>query len=233
MITLGVLHRNNCKLACMFIDKFFSSPEAEEVKLIWIDNDSNDDSADHVSKLLRQSDLFIKSNVNLGVIGGRNKIFDEFDKIESTHLIFLDNDQLVSPGWLNNYKSHSNFENAIIGLEAWQLDNNFKPFKMCNSNDGQFSYVGCGGMCIPKDIYKKLGKFDDKLGMAYFEDPDYCFRAFESNIDVKWKQNKYVIHLAHQTLGKMNNRGDIFSKSAQYFRSKWRGRKDLLLRGKA
>ena len=232
MIMVGVLHRNDSKLAKMFLDKFYSSAEADKCKIVWLDNASSDDSVEVVENSLRDSDVFVKSDSNLGVIGGRNSIFDLFEKDDCSHLIFLDNDQITSPGWLDNYTNHKDFNSAILGLEAWQLDNNLKPFKMCGANDRIFSYVGCGGMCIPKDIFKKIGKFDHNLGMAYFEDPDYCFRAFDSGVDIRWNPNKYILHLAHQTLGKMNNRGEMFSKSAQYFRNKWRSRKDLILRGK-
>lgn len=233
MILVGVLHRNDSKLARMFLDKFYSSPESSECKIFWLDNASTDDSVEVVKNSLRSSDVFFRSDVNLGVIGGRNRIFDFFDTGECSHILFLDNDQIPSPGWLGSYTSHKDFNSAILGLEAWQLDNNMKPFKMCNLNDKIFSYVGCGGMCIPREVFNKIGKFDHNLGMAYFEDPDYCFRAFDSGVDVRWSSNKHIVHLAHQTLGKMNNRGEMFSKSANYFRNKWRNRKDLLLRGKA
>jgi len=233
MITLGVLHRNDEKLANMFLDKFFSSSESEKVKIVWLDNASEDNSSNLVSKRLRGDDVFIQSTVNLGVIGGRNAIFDSFAGQDTTHLIFLDNDQIVSDGWLLNYINHPGFEKSICGLEAWQLDNNMKPYKMCNANDKVFSYVGCGGMSIPRTCFDIIGKFDSNLGMAYFEDPDYCFRAFDKNLSVHWVPNKYVLHLAHQTLGKMPNRSAMFSKSAQYFRNKWRERKDLLMRGRS
>lgn len=232
MIMVGVLHRNDSKLAKMFLDKFYSSPESNRCKIVWVDNASSDDSVDFVKKSIRSSDLFIKSDVNLGVIGGRNLIFDTFEKDECSHIIFLDNDQIASPGWLENYTNSNYFSDSIIGLEAWQLDNNLKPFKMCGVNDKIFSYVGCGGMCIPRSVFDKVGKFDHNLGMAYFEDPDYCFRAFDLGISIKWNPNKHILHLAHQTLGKMNNRNEMFSKSAQHFRSKWRDRKDLVLRGR-
>lgn len=232
MITLGILHRNDEKLAQLFLDKFFATNECLKCNIIWIDNDSEDDSVSVVEKRLRGEDLLIKSDTNLGVIGGRNLIFDEFEKTDTSHLIFLDNDQLVSSGWLKNYESNSSFENSICGIEAWQLDNNMKPFKMCGKMDKMFSYVGCGGMSIPRTVQKKIGKFDSNLGMAYFEDPDYCFRAFESNVPVAWLPNPYIFHLAHQTLGKMTNRNAMFSKSAQYFRNKWRHKKDLIMRGR-
>jgi len=231
MITLGVLHRNDEKLANLFLDKFFATSEADECILVWLDNASEDNSASIVKNRLRDKDVFILSDINLGVIGGRNKIFDEFKNQETSHLIFLDNDQIVSPGWLDNYKKSINFNECISGLEAWQLDNNMKPFKMCTVSDKFFSYVGCGGMCIPRECFNKIGKFDINLGMAYFEDPDYCFRALDAGVCIRWCPSKFVLHLAHQTLGKMHNRNAMFSKSAQYFRNKWRERKDLAMRG--
>ncbi len=232
MITVGVLHRNDTKLADMFIDRFMSCNESELCKIVWLDNASTDNSASHVKRKLRSDDIFISSETNLGVIGGRNKIFDIFSNESSTHLIFLDNDQIVSNGWLSHYTNSNKFDHALSGIEAWQLDGNFKPFKMCTSKDSSFSYVGCGGMCVPRECFNKVGKFDSKLGMAYFEDPDYCFRCIEAGIPIQWCPNKNILHLAHQTLGKMKERSAMFSNSAQYFRNKWRERKDLLMRGR-
>ena len=57
---------------------------------------------------------------------------------------------------------------------------------------------------------------------AYFEDPDYCLRAKEANIDVICNNISKIDHLAHQTLGMHSLKSrDSFRKSLMNFKKKW------------
>lgn len=226
-LLIGILQHNKFNVTIKCIDKILEHTKGLDFSVYLLDNNSSDNSYYEVCKKFDKIELF-KSKINpknYGVIGGRNIIFDHFSS-ESiyTDLLFIDNDQFVNKDWELGYiEARSSDEYAIIGIEAWLLGHHFAPIRKCNSKDVFFSYVGCGGMMIPRKSYDILGKFDENYNPAYFEDPDYCFRAKENNINVLWNKESKIDHLAHQTLGSnLINSTNSFRKSLSYFKKKWR-----------
>ena len=72
-------------------------------------------------------------------------------------------------------------------------------------------------------VYKDIGLFDERFNPAYFEDPDFCFRAIQAGYKLGWKPNCPIDHLAHQTFDQQHlfNKSAQFVKSWKLFREKW------------
>jgi GT2 family glycosyltransferase len=138
--------------------------------------------------------------------------------------MFLDNDQFVHQGWLEQYKdfmTEKRFD--VIGADAWLMNNSFMPIKNCKNLGEPYSYVGCGGMMLKRNVVDTVGVFDEQFNPAYFEDPDYNFRARKNNFRIGWNYLAKITHLPHQTLGKNKNKANIFAESYKKFRNKWLG----------
>ena len=90
-----------------------------------------------------------------------------------------------------------------------------------------FTYVGCGGMLMKRKIPEKIGVFDPIFNPAYFEDPDFCFKSHYAGFKIGWNIAAKIVHLPHQTLGKVNQKDKInqFTSSLKKFRNKWKGAK--------
>jgi len=223
---IAILQFNKWMVTKKCIDCILSNTETVNYDIFILDNNSNDSSFDEIANAYNGN---IKVNIrknqnNDGVIGGRNLLFKWFlDDGRYTDIIFLDNDQFVNKNWDVGYSSIRDvYANSIIGIESWILGSNLAPIRKCIKNDKFFSYVGCGGMMVPKNAVEKIGVFDELFNPAYFEDPDYCLRAKELGIDVIWNSVSKIDHLAHQTLGmKSLNSKDSFRKSLFNFKKKW------------
>jgi GT2 family glycosyltransferase len=180
----------------------------------------------------------VSSDENLGVIKGRNL---GAKCIENDFFLNIDNDQFVQQGWLENLFQVMNENNAdIVGPEAWTLlppktpgatnigseiipDRSYFPYRHCENRFDKFSYIGCGGSLIRREVYDKIGLFDEIFNPAYFEDPDFSWRAMQAGFKLGWSHNCPIQHLAHQTFNSQSlfNKSSQFIKSWKAFRKKW------------
>lgn len=234
---LMLLSCNNVKTTKDFIFNYKKNTDLEKINLIWLDNGSTDETVDYLQKELSSlsSVTLFSSSKNLGVISGRNYIWkysiDNFK--DHKYFMFLDNDQYVKEDW---YNQHLNFlidgDYDIIGVEAWLMNYSFLPVERIDKLNKPYTYVGCGGSLIKKNVVDDIGIYDDNFNPSYFEDPDYIFRANKKGYKIGWNYKNLIQHLPHQTLGKIGNeeKNRRFIKSLNYFRSKWKGTKTPIFR---
>lgn len=237
-IAIVVLSYNGMAVSKKFLDSIKKHTDPKKYQLVWIDNGSTDGTVDMLNQIMndekRNFDMHcVFSPVNTGVIGGRNMGFDLFNGVakdtvnlsDCNFLMFIDNDQFVREGWLEQHLEVINSGYDLIGVEAWQLNDSFLPTSKIEKLSHWFSYVGCGGMVIRRSTVEKLGKFDEVFNPSYYEDPDYCFRAVREGLKVGWNFAARITHLPHQTLGNAPDKSQRFIKSYQAFRAKWHGQK--------
>jgi len=169
---------------------------------------------------------------NLGVIKGRNMGLFVREKLKnnSDYIMFLDNDQYVQENWVEQHvKVLEEGKFDLIGIEAWQMNKRFLPVKKLDNDIKNFRtyfhYVGCGGMLFKSDIVNSIGYLNEEFGKAYYEDPDFVFRALKNGYKIGWNLNAKIIHFPHQTLGKLkkNEKQMKFIESMKKFQKIWKG----------
>ena len=119
-------------------------------------------------------------------------------------VILLNNDTTVTHGWLEAlFKSayrHSKI--GIVGSKILYPDGRLQEFgseiyedgsgmnygKGGDSNDPEYNlaqvvpYVSGCSIYIKRATIKKIGVFDDQFHPCYYEDSDYCYRAWEKDL---------------------------------------------------
>jgi GT2 family glycosyltransferase len=169
--------------------------------------------------------MLFQSDGNLGVIKGRNTLYEwrrSMGHNDGRRLIFLDNDQFVLPGWVDAYEEMFDKGYDVVGWEAWQMNHDLFPIQRMRRNVQPFNYVGCGGMMMRPEVPASIGLFDEQFSPAYFEDPDFCFRAHRAGFRIGWSMeiNAKIHHEPHSTLGKQDWRKN-FNISHEKFKTKW------------
>lgn len=226
---LVVLSYNGINTTKLFLKNIDDNTDQNNIVLIMIDNGSSDGSAEYLDQEAknRPNMVFYSSPINLGVIGGRNygyRIYESLQK-KPEYLMFLDNDQYVQPGWLEQHHAVLKDTKAtVVGVEAWLMNNKFYPVQQCKRPSDPWTYVGCGGMLMLGEVFNRFGMFDERFNPAYFEDPDFCFKILESEGRLAWNYKAKIIHMPHQTLGKNSKKMEIFRKSYAEFCSKWKNK---------
>lgn len=231
-VDIVVLSYNGLSVNNKFLENIYKNTNIEDFNLYWVDNNSTDGTKDLLTNKNKEANnlTVIFSPKNLGVIEGRNTgcnyVLNQDNKAK--YLLYIDNDQIPQKGWLESHMNCLKSNNLdIIGVEAWIMNMFYIPVERIKNKGNVFNYVGCGGMLIKKDVIKKIGMFDPIFSPAYFEDPDFCWRAYKDGYKIGWNPegSQKIIHLAHQTLGKLTNKekSDTFIKSLTNFKNKWKG----------
>jgi GT2 family glycosyltransferase len=192
--------------------------------LVW-DNGSQDDTLAAIKKSF--PNVFTHySTTNLGVAGGRNAVAQMVvQEFGATHLLFLDNDILVEPGFVRAL--YEPFENdpqigqtqaklrfmhdhslindgggAQISFVFWRV----KPVGFGELDQGQYDVpkacISCGGaMMVRSDIFQQLNGFDPLFGPFGPEDLDFSLRLQKAGYKAMYMPKAIGYHQVSHTFG--------------------------------
>ncbi len=229
LVDIICLVHNQLPVTKGFVERLFK--HTDNFRLIFVDNGSEDGTAEFLSEGKEQGKwTVISPGRNTGVIEGRNL---GAEKVKANYFLNIDNDQYVKKGWLHKLFNLIEEGYDVVGPEAWCLHppgaggavmigstshgRAYYPFRHCVHPTERFTYIGCGGMLIKKEVFDKIGLFDGRFSPAYFEDPDFSFRAIKAGYKLGWCHDCPIEHLAHKTFDSQN----LFQKNAQFMVS-WR-----------
>jgi GT2 family glycosyltransferase len=210
-------------LAC--ISELLGCAETPFDILLW-DNGSKDGTIAAVEQAFPDV-LTHYSESNLGVAGGRNASAEmAIEKYQPTHLLFLDNDILVEPGFVNalyqpftqdpkvgQTQSKLRFMHdrslindgggARISFTFWRV----KPVGIGEVDRGQYdtpkACISCGGaMMVRADIFQQLQGFDPLFGPFGPEDIDFSLRLQKSGYKAVYIPQAVGYHEVSHTFGK-------------------------------
>jgi GT2 family glycosyltransferase len=168
----------------------------DDYELIFVDNASDDGTVEWVEKYCPNAKL-IKNDKNLGVPKARNQGIREST---GNYIVMMDNDCVVSRGWLGDLFSPMKSGASITGIEAWVLNSDKMPIRKCVSQGEQFGYLG-GACCLYKrSVFEDVGLLDEGFSPAYFEDVDISLRAKRMGLKLAWIPTPKVKHREHATL---------------------------------
>jgi len=224
-VCIIVLTHNNSSMTKMFLKKMFQSTDMDKIALIILDNGSSDDTVEYLRSVHDNIENMVLgfSDSNMGVIEGRNagyKLAD--DSFEFKYVMFLDNDQLVSKGWIDGYLDTISSYDAV-GVEAWSMSPSFRPIRNITKIGDRYVYIGAGGMMVKKQVIDEIGLFDKRYSPMYFEDPDFCFSLLKNGYSYTCIRDPKIKHLGHKTIGQfsIDKRRLNFQTSHKKFCEKW------------
>ncbi|NOX90061.1 MAG: glycosyltransferase [Calditrichaeota bacterium] len=214
-----------------------------DYEVIFADNGSTDDTRSYLQNLKVPNVKAVFNEQNLGYVGGCNS---GARHATGDYLLFLNNDTEVQPGWLENLVrlAESRGDCGAVGAklvypdgklqeaggiifsdgQGWNYGRGFNP------DDPRFNFVRetdyCSGaaLMVRKDLWERIGGFDERYAPAYYEDTDLCFAVRKEGYKVYYQPKSVVIHYEGQTAGTDLAKG--FKKyqqiNRQKFADKWR-----------
>jgi GT2 family glycosyltransferase len=173
--------------------------------VIVVDNDSNDDSAEAISKNFPEATL-IETTRNLGYAGGNNVGIRFALAKEADFILLLNNDTIVDSQLLNKFleatimipdagifgaKIYYYSEPEKIWYAGAKWDNESFKFRHLGKgkvDDGksfntitETDYASGCAIFIKADVLNKIGLLDEKYFLN-FEEADLCFRARKAGL---------------------------------------------------
>jgi hypothetical protein len=197
-----------------------------EFEVVFVDNGSEDSSADFVEERYKKRVKLIRNTTNLGFAEGFNS---GIRVSRGKYLALLSNDMTVHPSWLNPVISLME-SNATIGLAGFKrmvrgqnnlldgigsdlyLCGRVKPIGTHEIDKGQFEvnidnldFIG-GAMALKRETIRRVGLFDPEFPV-FSEDVDLCFRIRKAGYKIVYVHDAVIWHRAHATLTGMDPKG--------------------------
>ena len=192
--------------------------------LVW-DNGSQDETLVAVNHTFPEV-LFHYSETNLGVAGGRNAAARmAIRELGASHLLFLDNDILVEPGFvralyepiekdlqigqtqaklrfMHDLSLINDGGGARISFVFWRV----KPVGFGEQDQGQYDAarpcISCGGaMLVRSDVFQQLHGFDPLFGPFGPEDLDFSLRLQKAGYKAMYIPKAVGYHQVSHTFG--------------------------------
>lgn len=208
-VIIPVHGKLNYTLACLRSIAHHGSQAPFEV--IVVDDASPDETASVLSGI--QGLRVLRNSDNLGFIGSCNA---GAAAARGSHLLFLNNDTQVTPGWLDHllvcFKEETDC--GIAGSQLVYPDGRLQEaggivFSNADGwNYGRFElpedprfryrrdvdYVSGASLMIPAALFNELNGFDSRYAPAYYEDTDLAFAVRAAGKRVIYQPESVVVH---------------------------------------
>jgi GT2 family glycosyltransferase len=211
------------------------------LELIVIDNGSSDGTDDYLDALARR-DPRVRvelGDANVGFPAAANR---GLAAARGRHLILLNNDTIVAPGWLSALTFH--LRDRQLGLicpvsnraatEA-QIETGYTTYdgfrelaaERLQQQARRRSPISsltlfCAG--LRRELYEEVGPLDERFGLGMFEDDDYVRRVRERGYEIACAEDVYVHHFGQASIGwlaRTGAYGALFAENRRRYDEKW------------
>lgn len=232
---------NNVGLTATCLHSILRELGSIPCEVIVVDDASTDGTAAYLDRC--SGVRVVRHAQNQGFLDSAN---DGAHAAHGRYICFLNNDTIVTPGWLQPLL-HALQSDATVGAAGAQLrapdgsiseagaivwrdasGMNFGRGK--NASHPEFLYPRdvdyCSAAClmIRTDLFRELGGFAPEFRPGYYEDVDLCFRLRERGYRVRYQPDSVVIHVEGGTSGKDERAGmkRYQALNRALFETKWR-----------
>jgi len=236
-----IITYNGLELTRRCVDSILACDDGCEIELIFVDNNSQDATPSYLRKFCRKNDeaCAVLNDDNRGFAAAVNQ---GMERARYEHIVVMNNDTVVSPGWLSGLVRHVQRDPSIgiigpmtnnIGNEARVEMHYSDPAQMgpevralLLSHQGrrfELSVTAFFCVLIPRTTYEAIGGLDEIFGRGFFEDDDYCCRIREIGQKVVCAEDAFVHHELSASFGKLPTleKQRLFEENRKKYEAKW------------
>jgi GT2 family glycosyltransferase len=153
-----------------------------------------------------------------------------FEARKTKWTVFLNNDTVLSPGWLESLVAFAEKEGVDIaspGMGEGDLDYDFAAYaRDFVSKMRQVQRRGAAsGVCfmVARRVFEIIGNFDENFNRGGNEDTDFFWRAQKAGFKMAVSGCAYIHHFGSVTQKALKaERGSTRATTVGYFRKKWK-----------
>jgi len=187
-------------------------------EVIVVDDCSTDTTTETVPRI--KGVVYLRNETNSGFVVSCNR---GAEKARGKYLVFLNNDTVVTDGWLGELLDTFAEEPqaGIVGSKLiypdgrlqeaggiiWQDASGWNYGKFDDPKKPEYNYLREVDYCsaavlmIPKTLFESVGGFDSRYAPAYYEDTDLAFKVRRAGYKVLYDPLSEVIHYEGVTGG--------------------------------
>lgn len=208
---------NNANLTAQYLYTHnIHYPAPPDIEWIIIDNGSTDGTGgilQYWKDIFGPSLKIIKNKENLGFSKANNQGVEQSQK---DILVFLNNDIIVVGDYITPLeKALADNPFSIAGPQLIDVDTGWNRF-----GGETFSYLAGWCVAMKHATYEQLGGFDERYGLAYYEDIDLCYNALRNDCALQriWLPLR---HLGEQTGNRLPKKRELTEANRKKFAEKW------------
>ncbi|MBD9469895.1 glycosyltransferase [Pseudoxanthomonas sp. PXM01] len=215
-IVIPVYNQAAYTLACL--RALAEYPPAATCEILVVDDGSSDETGEWMPQIAGLR--YHRRPANGGFIAACN---DGAALANGAHLVFLNNDTVPQPGWLDalldTFGAHP--DAGLVGAQliypdgrlqeaggvvfddgsAWNYGRFDSPDDPRYASLRDAAYCSGAAVAVPTPLFRELGGFDTRYAPAYYEDTDLAFAVRARGLRVLYQPASRVVHLEGITSG--------------------------------
>jgi len=239
--SIVVVSFNSLVYTRMCVETVLANTDDPPFELIVVDNASSDGSRDYLGELAAR-DVRVSLFANEENVGFPAACNQGLAAARGNHLVLLNSDTMVPPGWLSRLGSYLETDRAAlvgpvtnrIGNEA-EVPTDYDTYGDFLREAGSraawrrgeaFEIPALTMFCLAmrRDAWEAIGPLDESFGVGTLEDDDYSMRARRSGLPLLCAEDVLVHHFGEASFGKLFGNGEygrLIVDNRRRFEDKW------------
>lgn len=238
--SLIIVTYNNLDYTRQCLQSIYAKTLEPTFEVVVVDNASQDGTVEFLKELAatQPNIQLIFNQTNAGFAKANNQ---GAQAAQGEYLVFLNNDTVVTPGWLNGLIRHLQQPQAgIVGpvtnssgnesrIEVdYQDPSGIDDFaeRYTRTHAGQaFEIEMLAFFCVAmrRTTFEQVGPLDERFGLGLFEDDDYAVRVKQMGYKIVCVEDIFVHHWGNASIGRLGYQTywKLFTENRQKFEEKW------------
>jgi O-antigen biosynthesis protein len=241
LVSIIIVTFNNVEFTIQCLESVEIHSDYQNIEVIVVDNASTDSTRDYLEKWAGSASArrVIYNSENRGFAAANNQGLAD---ARGEYLVMLNNDTVVTSGWLRTLYRHLK-QNSDIGLLGPVTNNigneakvNIKYKNLDQMHPAAAEYVRknigetfdlrtVAFFCVmlSRNVYDRVGPLDEAYGLGFFEDDDYCRRVQQIGLKVVCARDVFVHHHLSASFLKLDAqiRRKLFADNRKIYEKKW------------
>jgi GT2 family glycosyltransferase len=236
-----VVTYDNLPFTRLCLETVLAHGDEDDFELIVVDNGSDDGTPEYLTRLSR-GDARVRVLLNRRNLGFAVACNQGLGLAGGEHLVLLNNDTMVPPGWLAKLIAHlRNPEVGLVGPVTNRIGNEaeievdyrtwgeFLDFaaRRAEKHAGDWIELRSPAMfclALRRQTYLRLGGLDERYEVGLLEDDDYADRAREAGYQQRCIEDLVVHHFGEASFGRLVADGSyqrILRENQRRYAEKW------------